>query len=55
MIISAQRDGRRVARDLGVQSYLAKPFDLDALLSAVEQLCQAAAQPESAIVRSRSD
>jgi two-component system response regulator MprA len=55
VIISAQRDGRRVARDLGVQCYLAKPFDLDALLTSVEQLCQAAAHPESAIVRSRSD
>jgi two-component system response regulator MprA len=41
IVISARHDGRRVARDLAAQRFLPKPFELNALLAAVEQLCHA--------------
>jgi two-component system response regulator MprA len=41
IVISARHDGRRVARDLAAQRFLPKPFELNALLAAVEQLCRA--------------
>jgi two-component system response regulator MprA len=42
IIISAAHDGRRVASDLAAQRFLPKPFELDALLAAVAQLCHTA-------------
>ncbi len=37
VIMTAMDDARRLARDLGAQGWLQKPFDLDALLDIVER------------------
>ena len=38
LLVTANGQARRAAEDLGVESYLSKPFDLDALLAAVQRL-----------------
>lgn len=38
LVMTAAQDARRWAEQLGADGYLAKPFDLDDLLTAVEQL-----------------
>ena len=38
LLLSARRDMARTANELGVTAYLAKPFDLDDLLSRVKRI-----------------
>ncbi len=38
VVMTAMDDARRLARDLGTEGWLQKPFDLDALLDVVQQL-----------------
>ncbi len=38
ILISANRDMERVARDAGADDFIAKPFDLDKLLDKIERL-----------------
>ncbi len=44
LVLTATQDARRWAEEIGADGYIAKPFDLDDLLTAVERLCT----PESA-------
>ena len=39
LVMTAAQDTRRWAEEIGAAGYLAKPFDLNDLLSAVETLC----------------
>lgn len=39
VIISAEEDARRVSQTLGIREHLAKPVDIDALLSVVGRYC----------------
>lgn len=41
ILMSANQDAPRAARDLGADGFLAKPFGLDALLHELERYCQA--------------
>ncbi len=38
LLISANRDMERIARDAGADDFIAKPFDLDKLLRKIERL-----------------
>jgi CheY-like chemotaxis protein len=38
LVLTATQDARRWAAEIGADGYIAKPFDLDDLLSAVERL-----------------
>ncbi|MHB0870847.1 MAG: response regulator [Chloroflexota bacterium] len=40
VVMTAMDDARRLARDLGVEGWLQKPFDLDTLLDLVAQLAR---------------
>jgi DNA-binding response OmpR family regulator len=37
IIVSANRDGRAIARDCGADDFIAKPFDLDQLLNKIAE------------------
>ena len=37
VVLSARRDLPMIANDLGIMSFLAKPFDIDELISVVQQ------------------
>ncbi len=39
LVLTATQDARRWAEEIGADGYIAKPFDLDDLFSAVERLC----------------
>lgn len=39
IIISAERDARRAAAELGAAAVLPKPFDLDEMLTTVDRVC----------------
>lgn len=39
IIVSAERDARRTAAELGVAAVLSKPFDLDKMLATVDRVC----------------
>ena len=39
LVLTATQDARRWAGEIGADGWIAKPFDLDELLSAVEALC----------------
>jgi CheY-like chemotaxis protein len=39
LVLTATQDARRWADEIGADGYIAKPFDLDDLLDAVDQLC----------------
>jgi CheY-like chemotaxis protein len=39
LVLTATQDARRWADEIGADGYIAKPFDLDDLLIAVERLC----------------
>ena len=41
LLMSAAREGPQVARELGVQGFLPKPFDINQLLTEVARLCGA--------------
>jgi two-component system, chemotaxis family, chemotaxis protein CheY len=45
VVVSGAWDGARAAAAIGAAGYLAKPFDLDALLALVARLCPAARSP----------
>jgi len=40
MIMSASRDGQSIAMDAGASGYIAKPFDIDELVTRVHQLAE---------------
>jgi CheY-like chemotaxis protein len=42
VVMSAARDARAVADELGARAFLAKPFELDTMLSVVERVAQPA-------------
>src|SRR5213082_3267968 len=46
VVMTAAADARRWAREIGAQGVLAKPFELDELLNAVERLRQPRACPD---------
>ena len=39
LVLTATQDARRWAGEIGADGFIAKPFDLDDLLDAVERLC----------------
>lgn len=41
IIISASREGERIANDAGASCFLAKPFDLDTLVNRVDEMIAA--------------
>lgn len=38
IMVSANRDGEAIAAEVGAEGFIAKPFDIDELLSKVEEL-----------------
>ncbi len=40
LLVSANRDMERIAREAGADDFIAKPFDLDKLLNKIERLLQ---------------
>lgn len=38
IIMSASRDGHQIAMDAGADEYIAKPFDIDALITKITQM-----------------
>jgi DNA-binding NtrC family response regulator len=46
ILMSAAPAGRQVAEAIGAAGYLAKPFDVDALLELVAEVCPVARQAE---------
>jgi CheY-like chemotaxis protein len=45
VVLSARRDLSAIASDLGIATYLAKPFDIDELIAVVRQYTGASATP----------
>ncbi len=43
IVISASRDGEKIAKDAGATDFMAKPFDMDVLIDRVNELIDARA------------